>query len=219
MAEMGIYEAMKTLKAVRKLRPDPIPDDVLRRVLEAATWAPTGGNRQPWRIVLVKDHAKKQRLGELYSRSWKTYVGHYYSAIPESMPAAARERTIRTLKTGDYLADHFGETPAIAVFCFNPNEMAITDSKQKRPSVVGGGSVYTAVENLLIACRAEGLGCVLTTLLCESELEVRELLSIPDPWYTAAAVPIGYPVGRGHGPLTRQVVEKLVFLDSWEKQI
>src|SRR5215469_2199949 len=82
MAEMGIYEAMKTLKAVRKLRPDPIPDQVLRRVLEAATWAPTGGNRQPWRIVLVKDHAKKHRLGELYARSWKAYVGPYYSAIP-----------------------------------------------------------------------------------------------------------------------------------------
>jgi nitroreductase len=219
MAEMGIYEAMKTLKAVRKLRPDPIPDDVLRRVLEAATWAPTGGNRQPWRIVLVKDRAKKQRLGELYSRSWKAYVGNYYSAIPESMPPAARERTIRTLKAGDYLADHFGDTPAVAVFCFNPNHMAITDSKQKRPSVVGGGSVYTAVENLLIACRAEGLGCVLTTLLCESEPEVRELLSIPDPWYTAAAIPIGYPLGRGHGLLTRQPVENLVFLDSWEKQI
>jgi len=217
MAEMGIYEAMKTLKAVRKLRPDPIPDEVLRRVLEAATWAPTGGNRQPWRIVLVQDRAKKQRLGELYSRSWKAYVGHYHSAIPESLPAAARERTIRTLKAGNYLAEHFGDTPAVAMFCFNPNHMAITDSKQPRPSVVGGGSVYTAVENLLIACRAEGLGCVLTTLLCESEPEVRELLSIPDPWYTAAAVPIGYPVGRGHGPLTRQPVEELVFLDSWEK--
>ena len=219
MAELGIYEAMKTLRAVRKLRPDPIPDDVLRRVLEAATWAPTGGNRQPWRIVLVKDRAKKQRLGELYSRSWKAYTGNYYSAIPQNLPAEARERTIRTLKAGDYLAEHFGDTPAVVVFCFNPNYMAITDSQQKRPSVVGGGSVYTAVENLLIACRAEGLGCVLTTLLCESEPEVRELLSIPDPWYTAAAVPIGYPVGRGHGPLTRQAVEKLVFLDSWEKQI
>ncbi len=80
MAEMGIYEAMRTLRAVRRLRPDPVPDDVLRRVLEAATWAPTGGNRQPWRIVLVKDRAKKERLGELYSRSWKAYVGHYHAA-------------------------------------------------------------------------------------------------------------------------------------------
>ena len=219
MAEMGIYETMRTLRAVRKLRPDPIPADVLRRVLEAATWAPTGGNRQPWRILLVKDRAKKQRLGELYTRSWKAYVGHYHAAIPASVPQDVRERTLRTLKAGDYLAEHFGDAPAVAMFCFNPNNMAITDSKQKRPSVVGGGSVYTAVENLLLACRAEGLGCVLTTLLCESEPEVRELLSIPDPWYTAAAVPIGYPVGRGHGPLTREPVEKLVFLDSWNKPV
>jgi len=219
MAEMGIYETMRTLRAVRKLRPDPIPDDVLKRVLEAATWAPTGGNRQPWRIVLVKERAKKQRLGELYSRSWKAYVGHYHAAIPASVPQDVRERTLRTLKAGDYLAEHFGDAPAVAVFCFNPNNMAITDSKQKRPSVVGGGSVYTAVENLLLAARAEGLGCVLTTLLCESEPEVRELLSIPDPWYTAAAVPIGYPVGRGHGPINREPIEKLVFLDSWDKQL
>jgi nitroreductase len=219
MAEIGIYEAMKTLKAVRKLRPDPIPDDVMHRVLEAATWAPTGGNRQPWRIVLVKDRAKKQRLGELYTRSWKAYVGHYHAAIPADVAPEVRERTIRTLKAGDYMAEHFGDTPAIAVFCFNPKTMAITDSKQNRPSVVGGGSVYTAVENLLLACRAEGLGCVLTTLLCESEPEVRELLSIPDPWYTAAAIPIGYPVGRGHGPLTRDPVEKLVYLDAWAKHL
>ena len=219
MAEMGIYEAMKTLKAVRKLRPDPIPNDVMHRVLEAATWAPTGGNRQPWRIVLVKDRAKKQRLGELYTRSWKAYVGHYHAAIPADAAPEVRERTIRTLKAGDYMAEHFGDTPAIAIFCFNPKTMAITDSKQNRPSVVGGGSVYTAVENLLLACRAEGLGCVLTTLLCESEPEVRELLSIPDPWYTAAALPIGYPVGRGHGPLIRAPVENRVYLDAWPKHL
>jgi nitroreductase len=97
--------------------------------------------------------------------------------------------------------------------------MAITDAGQERVSVVGGGSVYPAVENLLLACRAEGLGCVLTTLLCGCEPEVRKLLAIPDPWYTAAAIPIGYPIGRGHGPLIRRPVEQLVYLDSWGKQI
>jgi nitroreductase len=97
--------------------------------------------------------------------------------------------------------------------------MAITDAKQNRPSVVGGGSVYPAVENLLLACRAEGLGCVLTTLLCQCEADVRALLKIPDPWYTAAAIPIGYPVGRGHGPINRRPVEQLVYLNEWEKKI
>jgi nitroreductase len=93
--------------------------------------------------------------------------------------------------------------------------MAITDSGLSRISVVGGGSIYTAVENLLLACRAEGLGCVLTTLLCACEPEVTALLSIPSPWGTAAAIPIGYPILRGHGPITRRAVSELAFLDSW----
>ena len=174
MAEMGIYETMRTLRAVRRLRPDPIPDDVLHRVLEAATWAPTGGNVQPWRIVVVKDPALKEPIGKLYNERWIAYSKQYRGAIPASAPAEVRARAERTLAAGDYLGAHFGETPVVAMFCFNPKNMAITDSKQDRVSVVGGGSVYTAVENLLLACRAEGLGCVLTTLLCECEPEVRK---------------------------------------------
>jgi len=215
MAEMGVYEAMRTLKAVRRLKPDPIPDDVMRRVLEAATWAPTGGNRQPWRIVAVKDPARKKQLGEWYAGRWSQFSKMYRSAIGADMPADARKRMERTLDAGDYLAAHFGEAPVIAIFCFNPKEMAITDAKLNRVSVVGGGSVYPAVENLLIACRAEGLGCVLTTLLCEVEPQVNKLLAIPEPWGTCAAIPIGYPVGKGHGPLTRRPVEELAYLDSW----
>ena len=219
MSEMGIYETMRTLRAVRRLRPDPIPADVLNRVLEAATWAPTGGNVQPWRIVAVKDRALKEPLGKLYAERWAGFSKIYRTAIPASAPADVRARATRTLDAGDYLANHFGEAPVVAIFCFNPKNMAITDSKQDRVSVVGGGSVYTAVENLLLAARAEGLGCVLTTLLCECEPEVRKLLAIPDPWYTAAAIPLGYPVGRGHGPLIRRPVAQLVYLDSWGKPI
>jgi nitroreductase len=219
MTEMGIYQAMSTLRAVRRLKPDPIPDDVMRRVLEAAAWAPTGGNRQPWRIVLVRDRAKKARLGELYSARWAAFSKHYRTTVPASAPADVRASFKRTLAASDYLAAHFGETPAIAIFCFDPKQMAITDAKQDRPSVVGGGSVYPAVENLLLACRAEGLGCVLTTLLCEDEAAVRELLALPEGWYTAAAIPIGYPIGRGHGPLIRRAPDQLVFVDSWGKAL
>jgi nitroreductase len=121
------------------------------------------------------------------------------------------------LDSGDHLAEHFGETPVVLVFCFNPKIMAITDAKLDRVSVVGGASIYTAVENALLACRAEGLGCVLTTLLCECEAEVRTLLAIPEPWATAAAVPIGRPLLRGHGPISRRPVEKLAFVDTWDQ--
>lgn len=219
MAEMGLYEAMRTLRAVRRLKPDPIPDQVLHRVLEAATWAPTGGNRQPWRIIIVKDRARKQRLGQLYSERWAGFSKMYRGAIPSDMAAEARKRMERTLDAGDYLAAHFGDTPVIAIFCFNPKEMAITDARLGRVSVVGGGSVYPSVENFLLACRAEGLGCVLTTLLCEAEPQVRELLAIPEPWGTAAAIPVGYPVGSGHGPLIRRPVEEVTFFDSWGQRM
>jgi nitroreductase len=214
MAEIGLYEAMRTLRAVRRLRPDPIPDDVLHRVLEAAAWAPTGGNRQPWRVIVVKDSARKQRLGALYADRWAVFAQMYRSRLAD-LPPAAREKTQRMLGAGDHLGAHFGDAPVILIFCFNPKEMAITDAKLERVSVVGGASIYTAVENLLLACRAEGLGCVLTTLLCECEPQVRELLAIPEPWGTAAAIPLGYPVLRGHGPISRRSVEELAFADSW----
>jgi len=214
MGEIGVYEAMRTLRAVRRLRPDPIPADVLERVIEAATWAPTGGNAQPWRVVVVRDSATKQRLEALYAERWRAYSEQHRLLIADA-PEAVKQKTARMLRSGDHLASSFAATPAVLVFCFNPKNMALTDAAQARPSVVGGASVYPAVQNCLLACRAEGLGCVLTTLLCEVEPEVRGLLAIPDPWYTAAAVPIGYPLLRGHGPLSRRPVDKMAFADRW----
>ena len=93
--------------------------------------------------------------------------------------------------------------------------MAITDAKLDRISMVGGGSVYPAVQNAMLACVAEGLGCTLTTLHCLREAEVKELLEIPDPWGTVAMVPIGYPVGKGHGPITRQGPGVMAYADTF----
>jgi len=216
MAAIELYEAMRTLRAVRRLRPDPIPDDVLRRVLEAATWAPTGGNRQAWRVLVVKDPARKQRLGELYKKITVPFIQSYAERFA-SLPEAERVKAEKMLRSGLYLAEHFGEAPVLCIFCFHPDGLAVTDADLGRVSVVGGGSIYPAVQNLLLACRAEGLGCVLTTLLCKAEPEVRELLAIPQPWGTAAVVPIGYPQLRGHGPISRRPVEEMAFVDSWEK--
>jgi nitroreductase len=216
VAAIELYEAMRTLRAVRRLRPDPIPDDVLRRVLEAATWAPTGGNRQAWRVIVVKDPARKQRLGELYKKVSLPFIQSYgerFAALPE----AERVKAEKMLRSGLYLAEHFGEAPVLCIFCFHPDGLAVTDADLGRVSVVGGGSIYPAVQNLLLACRAEGLGCVLTTLLCKAEPEVRELLAIPQPWGTAAAVPVGYPQLRGHGPISRRSVEEMAFVDAWER--
>lgn len=214
MGDVGIYEAMSTLRAVRRLRDDPIPEDVLERILQAATWAPTGGNVQPWRVVVVQDAAHRKRLQELYIGPWKQYAAGHRGQI-DHLTGDVRAKQERMLAAADHLAENLHRAPAILVFCFNPGIMAITDASLDRPSVVGGGSVYPAVQNALLACRAEGLGCTLTTLLCFAEGEVKKLLGIPEDWYTCAFVPIGYPQLKGHGPISRRPVAKMAFRDSW----
>ena len=205
---------MSTLRAVRRIRPDPIPDDVLERVLTAATWAPTGGNHQSWRIVVVRDPATKQALEDLYRPHWEGYVPGY-EALMKDMPPDAAESSRKALSAGTYLATHLHEAPVICVFCFNLTGITVTDALQDRTSVVGGGSIYPAVQNLLLAARNEGLGCVLTTLLCMEEPEVKALLKIPDDWHTAAHVPLGYPVLGGHGPIARRDANTMVHWDTF----
>lgn len=211
---MELYDAMSTLRAVRKLKPDPIPPEVLDRVLTAATWAPTGGNHQAWRIIAVQDSAKKQAMADLYKPHWVNYVPAYEAALANA-PADVAEKSKRTLNAGTYLAENLQNVPVICVFCFTMHGITVTDQALERQSVVGGGSIYPAVQNLLLAARNENLGCVLTTLLCVEEPAVKALLGLPEDWYTAAAVPLGYPVGGGHGPITRKPIDKMVFKDSF----
>ena len=207
-----IYEMMSTLRAVRRLRPDPIPDDVMDRVLQAAAWAPTGGNMQPWRVIVVTSSEREQALADIYKPAWYRYAKGYDKRI-EQLPADEAEKARRNRIAGDYLADHLHEAPTILMFVADPQMMAITDAKLDRVSMVGGGSVYTAVQNAMLAARTEGLGCVLTTLHCLAEEEVKEALRIPEGWATLAMVPLGYPIGSGHGAITRQSVTALAFDD------
>ncbi|MEO6652589.1 MAG: nitroreductase family protein [Ilumatobacteraceae bacterium] len=209
-----LYEAMSTLRAVRKLRTDPIPHDVLERVLQAACWAPTGGNQQPWRVVVVTDPEKKAGLQAIYQPEWERYSAGFLERV-SALPPDELAPWERVMAAGDHLADHLAEAPAILMFCGNPKFMAITDAKLDRVSMVGGGSVYPAVQNAMLACVAEGLGCTLTTLHCLREADVKALLDIPEGWATLAMVPLGYPVGRGHGPITRQPPSVLAYRDTF----
>jgi len=213
-AGIDLYEAASTTRAVRRLKPDPIPEDVLRRVLRAATWGPSGTNLQPWHVIAVRDPERKQGLAQLYRDLWAVYAENARKTI-EPLPDSFKQPAERTLQAGDHLAAHMDRAPVINVFCFNPERLHITDAGLERPSVVGGASLYPAVQNFLLACRAEGLGCVLTTLLCGREAQVRALLEIPEPWATCAFVPIGWPVRGGHGPITRRPVEHVAFGDRF----
>lgn len=213
-AGIDFYHAASTTRAVRRLRSDPVPDEVLKRIVRAATWGPSGANRQPWRVVMVKAPARRKKLADMYSDLWGEYARIARSRMADA-PEASRLAAEKSLAAGDYLAGHLGEVPVLNVFCFNPELLQITDMALDRPSVVGGGSLYPAVQNFLLACRSEGLGCVLTTLLCQREADVKALLEIPEPWGTFAFVPVGYPVAGGHGPISRNPVEEMSFLDSF----
>jgi nitroreductase len=217
-AGIDLFEAMSTLRSVRRLRTDPIPEDLLRRALTAATWAPNGGNRQPWRFVVVRDAGKRRTLRDLYLPHWTSYETAHKPAIAK-LPDPERTRWEKTFATARHLAEHFHEAPVIVVVCVHLPDLAITDAKLDRPSIVGGGSIYPAVQNLMLACRAFGLGATLTTLLCMSEPRVVELLKIPPKYATAAYVPIGYPQGKGFGPLNRKPIREVTFLDEWGKPL
>ena len=214
MSTESLYQLMGTQRAIRRLRPDPIPAEVLRRIMQAAAWAPSGGNQQPWRMVMVHDRALKTHLGKLYAVRWHGFTKGYLARFKDA-PEERRRKEKRTVAAGDRLAERMGDCPVVAVVCFNPKFMAVTDAGLGRVSVVGGGSVYPAVQNLMLACQAEGVGCVLTTLLCMDEPAVRELLRIDPDWFTAAAIPMGYPVGGGYGPIARRPVERLFYRDFW----
>ncbi|MCP5183871.1 MAG: nitroreductase family protein [Pseudomonadales bacterium] len=209
-----LAELMRTQRAVRRLRPDPIPDAVLQRILQAGAWAPSGGNVQPWRVVVVRDAGQRRAIGELYRPQWKKYGAGSRKGLA-SLDGEARARQERMLDAADYLGEHLGDAPVLLVFCFNPAHMAITDADLGRPSIVGGGSVYPAVQNVMLAARAEGVGCVLTTLLCFEETALKAILDIPAAWHTCGVVPLGYPQRGGYGPTSRRPVSKLAFADRW----
>lgn len=209
-----LYDAMSTLRAVRKLRPDPIPADVLNRVLQAACWAPTGGNAQPWRVVVATDPRVKAGLQSIYQPEWEKYSAGFMKMMA-ALPPEELAKWERVKAAGDHLADNLHAAPAILMFCANPAMMAITDAALDRISMVGGGSVYPAVQNAMLACVEEGLGCTLTTLHCLREDEVKQVIGVPDDWATVAMVPIGYPVGKGHGPITRQPPAAMAFRDRF----
>jgi nitroreductase len=171
---------------------------------------------QPWRIIVVRSPGHKKALADIYRPEWYKYTEFSRRrADSQQLSDDARAKMERTLDAGNYLADHLAEAPAILLFIADPAQMAITDKNLDRISMVGGGSVYTAVENAMLACVAEGLGCTLTTLHCLREPEVKAALDIPAAWATLAMVPIGYPIGKGHGPITRRPPSQLVFDDAY----
>ena len=208
---MELFETMRTTGTCRHFRSDPVPDDVLKRVFDHARFAPTGGNRQGVRFVVVRDEAKRRALAELYLPLWQQYASRAVAKPGAPLP--------RMLENADHMAKHLHEVPVHVIVCAQTADLMATDRHLDRVSVVAGASIYPAVQNLLLAARAEGLGTALTTLLCAVEPKVKELLAIPDYALTAAFIPLGYPEKEFPQKLGRRPVEESVFADTYGERL
>jgi nitroreductase len=204
---MDFRTVIETTGTCRFYRPDPVPDDVLRRVLDGARFAPTGGNRQGVRFVVVRDAAKRRQLKDWYLPMWEQYVSRATARSGAPKP--------RLLQNADHFAQHLDEIPVLVVVCAQLGDLLATDRHLDRLTIVGGASVYPSVQNLLLAARAEGLGTALTTLLCAAEPQVKTLLAIPDGVATAAMVAMGYPAKGFPKKLARRPLEEWAYGDTY----
>lgn len=202
---MDLFDLMRNTRAMRRLKPDPVPDELVRKILEAGICAPNGSNRQTWRFLVVKDRAIKERVQHFYKRAFDEWVSpRYQNSVPP--PGSTAERYKKQHSAVEYLTDHFHEAPVWIVACL--------DEGNSTPNRSSGASIYPAVQNMLLAARALGLGATLTTRHLRYEEEVEAALGLPPGVHSYAILPIGYPMGR-FGPVARGDLKDFVYEDKW----
>lgn len=197
-----LFYAIHHCRAMRRLKPDPVPEELLMKMLDAANQGPTGSNKQNARWIVVRDPDQKKKLAELNRKSVDSYI---------SNPAAASPQMQGIVKAVIWQRDHFHEIPALLIPCLEFDE--------KPPDTwtngsMSGGSIWPAVQNLLLSARALGLGAAITTLGLMDRPAAKAVLGLPELVEPFAIIPIGYPTGN-FGPVTRRPLEEVVHHDRW----
>jgi nitroreductase len=197
MVVMELYDVMRSTPAVREFTDDPLPDDVLGRILDNARFAPTGGNRQGVRVVVLRDKDTRSALADLgltAARRYTAQLANGESPWNPLQPTGVDAATIEATQVTPQMSAPLREAPVVLVICLDLAVVAATDQDLDRIAVVPGASVYPFVWNVLLAARNEGYGGVLTTMAVAEEQRVKQLLGVPDPYAIAAVVPLGKPV-------------------------
>ena len=194
---MPLGEALYTQRAIRRLKPDPIPEADLRLILEAATRAPSGGNSQPWHFLVLRDPDRRRRFAALYREAWWAKRRDVGIMGPEDIPP---RNTV--MLSARRLAEAIGEAPVIVLLL------------SREPGPMGMGSVIPAAQNLLLAARGLGIGGAVTTLHACADERVHALLGIPESVQVVYCLPLGYPQGR-FGPLNRKPLPVVTSEDRW----
>jgi nitroreductase len=202
---VDVFEIMHTTRAMRRLKPDPVPDALIGKILRAGACAPNGGNTQRWRFLVVKDAGIKKAVQVYYQRAFDEVVGpRYLKTTPP--PGVSREAYDRQHAAVQYLTEHFHEAPVWIVACLEEGTTP--------PTRWSGASIYPAVQNMLLAARTLGLGATLTTRHLLYEKETEAALGLPPGVHSYAILPVGYPMGK-FGPVGRGPLDDIVYQDRW----
>lgn len=222
---MDLVRTLRSTGAVRDFAPEPVADDALGRVLDTARFAPNGGNRQAWHVVVVREPATKRALRDLYLRGWYEYLAMGAAGLTPWAPVTDREAEAAAVERAGELAagaaaspgfaERLDEAPVLLVLLADLRRLAAVDRDLGRYTLVGGASIYPFAWSVLLAARAEGLGGVVTTMAVREEPAVRELLGIPDELAVAAVIALGRPV---HQPtrLRREPVGSFATVDRYD---
>ncbi len=200
-----LFHIMRTTRAMRRLKPDPVPDELVHQILQAGQWAANGGANQRWRFLVVKDRSIKEQVQKWYQKAFDEVVGPRYRGS-EPPPGSSPGRYRRQHDAVEYLTEHYHEAPVWIVACQDDGEDA--------PTRGSGASIYPAVQNMLLATRALGLGATLTSRHLRHASEVDEILGLPAGVHSYAILPIGYPMGN-FGPVRRGPLTDVVYQDRW----
>lgn len=218
-----MFEAIHTARAVRRFKPDPVPDRLITKILDAAIRAPSAGNAQNWAFLVVRDPEQRRKLGVIYRKASDMASAVY--AARGRPPHLSEKQFQRLMASGGFLWDHMAETPVILVPCQTPPTLPPPEAlpteirarygdEQRYLERIRGASIYPAVQNIVLACRGLGLGTTITTNHLRCEDEVKAALGVPDEVQTVALMPVGYP-HDSFGPLVRRPLTDVAYADRW----
>jgi F420 biosynthesis protein FbiB-like protein len=206
---MDFFEVVHTQRSIRRFKPDPVPPEAIRKMIDAAIRAPSGSNTQPWIWLVVQDQAKREAI----ARAVRQYFEEAGSLENMRRDAEQLEDPIRRrMMVG---AADFFENVAAAPVLIIPCLVGITSPVTDGMSLLAGSSIYGAVQNLMLAARAQGLGTVLTTFNSFMEETLRSEFHLPQEAVPACIIPVGYPDGQRFGPTSRKPVETVTYWDDW----
>jgi nitroreductase len=223
---MDLNETLRTTGAVRNFHPEPIDDAVLHRLLDTARYAPSGGNRQGWRVIVVKDPDRRRQLRDLYLADWYKYLALASAGRVPGAPLSDREAEAAALAQEPAyaqaaaagppgFAESLDTAPALLLVLADLSALAAVDRDLPRYTFAGGASIYPFIWSLLLAARAEGLAGVMTTIAVRREDDVRALFDVPETCAVAALVVLGRPVTAARR-LRRRPVEDFTWIDRYQ---